>query len=85
MVLITAAPMVGCLSPCRSNHYPCRPAFPSSWLVYCSPPLQVTLTVKGRRDADLALLVAADQDPYVRWDAVQELGLRALLKVGLQS
>ncbi|KAI7837638.1 hypothetical protein COHA_008560 [Chlorella ohadii] len=45
----------------------------------CSAP--VTLTVKGRRDADLALLVAADQDPYVRWDAVQELGLRALLKM----
>lgn len=37
--------------------------------------------MKGRRDADLALLVAADHDPYVRWDAVQELGLRALLKV----
>ncbi len=25
--------------------------------------------------------MSADQDPYVRWDAVQELGLRALLKV----
>lgn len=44
----------------------------------CSAP--VVLTVRGRRDTELALLAAADPDPYARWDASQELATRALLK-----
>ena len=50
-----------------------------SLLRRCSAP--VVLSVRGRRDADLALLAAADPDPYARWDACQELATRALLKV----